>query len=79
MRGAKRIFAIDTNPGKFEIARQLGATDCVNPADHDKPIQEVVTQRSEALTTHTRPLRLLTQVGPAGLGRDDPVGNRLHL
>ena len=54
MRGAKRIFAIDTNPGKFEIARQLGATDCVNPADHDKPIQEVVAQRSEAL--HPNPI-----------------------
>jgi S-(hydroxymethyl)glutathione dehydrogenase/alcohol dehydrogenase len=43
MRGAKRIFAIDTNPGKFDIARQLGATDCVNPLDHpDTPIQQVL-------------------------------------
>ena len=42
MRGAKRIFAIDTNPGKFEAAQSMGATDCLNPADHDAPIQEVV-------------------------------------
>ena len=47
MRGAKRIFAIDTNPGKFEMAAQLGATDCVNPADHDKPIQEVLVGMTE--------------------------------
>jgi S-(hydroxymethyl)glutathione dehydrogenase/alcohol dehydrogenase len=40
-RGAKRIFAIDVNTKKFEMAKQLGATDCINPKDHDKPIQQV--------------------------------------
>ncbi|CAN0043486.1 unnamed protein product, partial [Phaeothamnion confervicola] len=40
MRDASRIFVIDTNPGKFEHARKLGATDCINPKDHDKPIQQ---------------------------------------
>ena len=39
---ARRIIAIDTNPDKFELARLFGATDCVNPRDHDKPIQQVV-------------------------------------
>ncbi len=39
---AGRIIAIDTNPDKFELARLFGATDCVNPKDHDKPIQQVV-------------------------------------
>src|SRR5690606_22329874 len=34
MANASRIIAIDVNPGKFEIARQLGATDVVNPKDH---------------------------------------------
>jgi S-(hydroxymethyl)glutathione dehydrogenase/alcohol dehydrogenase len=29
-RGASRIFAIDINPAKFDIARQLGATDCID-------------------------------------------------
>jgi S-(hydroxymethyl)glutathione dehydrogenase/alcohol dehydrogenase len=31
MAGARRIFAIDTNDKKFEIAQQLGATDTLNP------------------------------------------------
>lgn len=31
-RGAKRIFAIDVNEGKFALATQLGATDVVNPS-----------------------------------------------
>jgi S-(hydroxymethyl)glutathione dehydrogenase/alcohol dehydrogenase len=33
VRGAKRIFAVDTNPLKFDIARTLGATDTLNPLD----------------------------------------------
>lgn len=32
MRKASRIFAIDVNPSKFEIAKTLGATDCVDPS-----------------------------------------------
>ena len=44
MARAGRIIAIDVNPGKFEIARQLGATDVVNPKDYDKPIQEVIIE-----------------------------------
>ena len=42
MAKAGRIIAIDINPAKFEMARQLGATDCVNPRDYDKPIQDVI-------------------------------------
>ena len=41
---AGRIIAIDTNPSKFEMARDMGATDCVNPRDFDKPIQQVVVE-----------------------------------
>ena len=41
---AGRIIAIDINPEKFEIARQLGATDVVNPRDYDKPIQDVIVE-----------------------------------
>lgn len=37
--GALRIIAVDVNPKKFEMAAQLGATDCVNPLDLDKPVQ----------------------------------------
>ncbi len=39
---AGRILAIDTNPTKFDLARSMGATDCINPKDYDKPIQEVI-------------------------------------
>lgn len=44
---ASRIIAIDTSPTKFEMAKQLGATDCVNPKDHDAPIQEVIVDLTD--------------------------------
>ncbi|XP_017281681.1 alcohol dehydrogenase 1-like [Kryptolebias marmoratus] len=40
--GAKRIIAVDLNPDKAEKAKVLGATDFVNPKDHNKPIHEVL-------------------------------------
>jgi S-(hydroxymethyl)glutathione dehydrogenase/alcohol dehydrogenase len=43
---AGRIIAIDTNPAKLEVARQLGATDVVNPKDHTRPIQDVIIEMS---------------------------------
>ena len=42
MAKAERIIAIDINPGKFEMAKMLGATDCVNPKEYDEPIQQVI-------------------------------------
>lgn len=47
MAKASRIVAVDINPGKFEIARQLGATDCINPLDYDRPIQEVIVDLTD--------------------------------
>ncbi len=47
MAKASRIIAIDINPAKFAIARELGATDCVNPQDYDKPIQNVVVEMTD--------------------------------
>jgi S-(hydroxymethyl)glutathione dehydrogenase/alcohol dehydrogenase len=44
---AGRIIAIDINPAKFEIAKQLGATDCVNPKDFDRPIQDVIVDMTD--------------------------------
>ena len=44
MARASRIIAIDINESKFELARQLGATDCINPKNFDKPIQEVIVE-----------------------------------
>jgi S-(hydroxymethyl)glutathione dehydrogenase / alcohol dehydrogenase len=44
LAGAGRIIAVDTNPTKFELARTFGATDCVNPKDFDKPVQQVIVE-----------------------------------
>jgi S-(hydroxymethyl)glutathione dehydrogenase/alcohol dehydrogenase len=33
--GARRIIAIDLQPGKLELAKRFGATDAINPADGD--------------------------------------------
>lgn len=44
MAGAERIIAIDINPAKYTMAEQLGATEFVNPKDHDAPIQEVIVE-----------------------------------
>ncbi|KAF7480680.1 all-trans-retinol dehydrogenase [NAD(+)] ADH4 [Marmota monax] len=42
--GASRIIAIDINSEKFAKAKALGATDCLNPRDLDKPVQEVIIE-----------------------------------
>jgi len=42
LAGATRIIAVDLNPAKEVAARKFGATEFVNPADHQKPIQEVL-------------------------------------
>lgn len=47
MAQAERIIAIDINPDKFELARQFGATDFVNPADYDDPIQQVIVDLTD--------------------------------
>jgi S-(hydroxymethyl)glutathione dehydrogenase/alcohol dehydrogenase len=47
MAKAARIIAIDINESKFEFARQLGATDCVNPKRHSAPIQEVIAEMTD--------------------------------
>ena len=44
MAKAGRIVAIDINEDKFELATQLGATDTVNPAKYDDPIQDVIVE-----------------------------------
>ncbi len=44
---AGRIIGIDTNPGKFEMASLLGATDLINPSDHADPIADVVVDLTD--------------------------------
>jgi S-(hydroxymethyl)glutathione dehydrogenase/alcohol dehydrogenase len=41
---ASRIIAVDTNPEKYTLAKEFGATDFVNPKDHDRPVQEVIVE-----------------------------------
>lgn len=47
MAKASRIIAIDINESKFELAKKLGATDCINPKLYDKPIQEVIVELTD--------------------------------
>lgn len=46
--GAARILAVDTNPTKFALATQIGATECINPKDHaDKTVQQVIIESTD--------------------------------
>jgi len=47
MAKASRIIAIDINESKFELATKLGATECINPKDYDKPIQDVIVELTD--------------------------------
>jgi S-(hydroxymethyl)glutathione dehydrogenase/alcohol dehydrogenase len=47
MAKAGRIIGVDLNESKFELAKKLGATDCINPKDYDKPIQEVIVEMTD--------------------------------
>uniref|UniRef100_A0A7S3PBU4 S-(hydroxymethyl)glutathione dehydrogenase n=1 Tax=Amphora coffeiformis TaxID=265554 RepID=A0A7S3PBU4_9STRA len=42
MAGASRIIAVDINPKKFENAKKLGATDCVDSSALDVPVQQYI-------------------------------------
>ena len=42
MAGADRIIGVDTNPKKFELARQLGATDVLDPSESGAVAEAVV-------------------------------------
>ncbi|KAJ1218798.1 hypothetical protein NDU88_006370 [Pleurodeles waltl] len=45
--GAKRIIGIDINADKFAKAKELGATECINPKDYTKPIHEVLKEMTD--------------------------------
>jgi len=48
MAKAKRIIGVDVNPDKFELARRMGATDCINPTRYaDTPIQQVIVDMTD--------------------------------
>lgn len=44
---AERIIVIDINTEKFAMAKLLGATDFVNPNEHDQPIQDVIVDLTD--------------------------------
>lgn len=47
MAKASRIIGIDLNPDKFATAKQLGATECLNPKDFDRPIEQVIVDLTD--------------------------------
>ncbi|CAG8488970.1 9177_t:CDS:10 [Ambispora gerdemannii] len=49
-RKASKIIVIDKNPKKFEYAKKLAPNaelTCLNPDDHDKPIQQVIVELTD--------------------------------
>lgn len=53
MAGAERIIGVDINPDKFAFAKQMGATEFVNPKDYDQPIQEVLVDLTDGGLDYT--------------------------
>uniref|UniRef100_A0A8C4ZHB4 S-(hydroxymethyl)glutathione dehydrogenase n=1 Tax=Gadus morhua TaxID=8049 RepID=A0A8C4ZHB4_GADMO len=45
--GATRIIGVDINPEKFGKAAEFGATECLNPKDHARPVQEVLVEMTD--------------------------------
>eukprot|EP00850_Spirogloea_muscicola_P000538 SM000002S05618 [mRNA] locus=s2:1197032:1201229:+ [translate_table: standard] len=45
--GASRIIGVDVDPDKYARAEAFGATEFVNPKDHDKPIQDVLIEMTD--------------------------------
>ena len=44
MAGAERVIGIDTNPRKFPLAIQFGATECVEPSTLGVPVGEAIVE-----------------------------------
>ncbi len=47
MAKAGRIIGVDLNPGKFEMARALGATECINPEDLDVGVTQAIVDMTD--------------------------------
>ncbi|XP_073445617.1 alcohol dehydrogenase 1-like [Dendrobates tinctorius] len=45
--GASRIIGVDLNSKKFAKALECGATECINPKDYDRPIHEVLAEKTD--------------------------------
>ncbi|KAM8969369.1 all-trans-retinol dehydrogenase [NAD(+)] ADH7 [Sarcophilus harrisii] len=51
--GASRIIGIDLNKDKFDKAKSVGATECINPKDYTKPINEVLSEMTNNSVGYT--------------------------
>lgn len=51
--GASRIIGVDINAKKFDIAMSFGATECINPKEFEKPIQEVLVEMTDGGLDYT--------------------------
>ncbi|CAJ0961033.1 unnamed protein product [Ranitomeya imitator] len=45
--GASKIIGVDLNSEKFAKALECGATECINPKDYDRPIHEVLAEKTD--------------------------------
>mmetsp|Transcript_9980 Transcript_9980/g.16769 ORF Transcript_9980/g.16769 Transcript_9980/m.16769 type:complete len:383 (+) Transcript_9980:43-1191(+) len=51
--GAKNIVGVDLNPEKFKFAKEMGATECLNPKDFDKSIVDVLVEKFDGGLDYT--------------------------
>jgi S-(hydroxymethyl)glutathione dehydrogenase/alcohol dehydrogenase len=89
LAGAERVIAIDTQPSKLEIARQLGATDTLNVSNIDDPVKAIremtgggVNYSFEALgakTTAEQAFGMLRAGGTATIIGMVPFGVKIEL
>lgn len=47
MAQASRIIGVDTNIDRFNLAKDLGATDCLNPRDYEDPIEQIIMDMTQ--------------------------------
>lgn len=50
---ASRIIGVDLNPKKFALAEKLGANEFLNPSEYDKPIQQVLVEKTDGGLDYT--------------------------
>jgi S-(hydroxymethyl)glutathione dehydrogenase/alcohol dehydrogenase len=78
---APRIIAVDVNPKKFAMAKSLGATDFINPADHGRPVQEVIVDLTDGGVDYSfecignvKTMRAALECCPKGWGESIIIG-----
>ncbi len=81
MAKASRIVAVDINEDKFEMAKMLGATDCINPKKYDVPIQDVIVDLTDGgvdysfeCIGHTQTMRAALECCHKGWGESTIIG-----